>query len=239
MVCGDGILARALCALLAFALAGCSLPSIGTNDAGGHSAQEIRKSLRITEDFREQFIHGEKGSSFQKYVVLHDSEGKGTATELIDWWAGNDNRVATHFVVNKDGSIVQCVPIDAIAHHAGFGNTGNNAAYGVEDESRDDRVGTVWLGDWAADYGMNSYSIGIAMVHAGEPGEEYPEEQLRSVDGLIAYIDAYYGFQSQIIEHRDWRTDCESCSAEFAPYLESYKQTRTHDGLTGAVSPDE
>ena len=80
---------------------------------------------------------------------------------MVEYWDGNGAGVAAHFVINKDGSIVQCVPLDSITHHAGFGDTGHNEAYGVEDESRDDKEGTTSIGSSFADYGMNSYSIGI------------------------------------------------------------------------------
>ena len=201
-----------------------------TLDTANMTPAEIRATLNITEDFRDVLIHGEKPAEFQKYIVMHDTEGEGDAASVVDWWASNGSLVASHFVVNKDGSIVQCVPLDKIAHHAGFGDAGHNEEFGVTDESRDDKKGTTPIGDWAPDYGMNSYSVGIEMVHVGESHQGYPEEQLRAVDGLIAYIDAYYGFQSAIIEHSDWRTGNSDCSEEFQPYLQNLQKTRTHDG---------
>ena len=191
------------------------------------SASSLRASLGISEDYRSSFVHGEKGAAYQKYIVLHDTEGESDPWSVIDYWDGNGNLVAAHFIVGKDGSIVQCVPLDNIAHHAGFGDTGHNAAYGVEDESRDDKLGTVSIGDWATDYGMNSYSVGIEMVHVGGSGY-YPEEQLAAVDALIAYIDAYYGFESEIIDHKAWRTGNSDTSPEFATYLANYQDHRTH-----------
>ena len=83
------------------------------------------------------------------------------------------------------------------------------------------------IGDWAADYGMNSYSVGIEMVHVGGSGD-YPQEQLQAVDALIAYIDAYYGFESEIIDHKAWRSGNSDTSAEFAGYYENYRTYRTH-----------
>ena len=83
-----------------------------------------------------------------------------------------------HFVVGRDGSIVQCVPLDRIAHHAGFGDAGHNAQFGVEDESRDDKRASFPIGDWAPDYGMNSHSVGIELVHVGGAGE-YPQPSWR------------------------------------------------------------
>ncbi|MBQ9067477.1 MAG: N-acetylmuramoyl-L-alanine amidase, partial [Eggerthellaceae bacterium] len=193
--------------------------------------QESRPSpanLSIAEDYRASFVHGDKGAQYQKYIVLHDTESEADAYSVIGYWDGNGAGVAAHFVVNKDGSVVQCVPMDKITHHAGFGDTGHNASFGVEDESRDDKVGTTPIGDWAADYGMNSYSIGIEMVHVGGSGY-YPEEQLQAVDALIAYIDSYYGFQSTIIDHKEWRSGNSDTSPEFAGYLANYQDHRTHN----------
>ena len=192
--------------------------------------EAMRQMLNIEEESRDSFVHGYKGSEFQKYIVLHDTEGDGDPLNVISYWDYSGQGVASHFVIGKDGRIVQCVDIDSIAHHAGYGDAGHNEFFGVEDESRDDFVGTVPIGDWAPDYGMNSYSIGIEMVHVGGEGF-YPEEQLVALDKLIAYIDAYYGFESGIIDHKEWRSYNSDTSPEFADYLESYKQTRTHDGL--------
>lgn len=191
------------------------------------SADELRATLNLSEDYRASFVHGDKGAEHQKYIMLHDTEGDGDAASVISYWDGNGAGVAAHFVINKDGSIVQCVPLDKITHHAGFGDTGHNALYGTEDESRDDKVGTTPIGDWAADYGMNSYSIGIEMVHVGGSGP-YPEAQLEALDNLIAYIDAYYGFESEIIDHKAWRSGNSDTSAEFAEHLDSYQTRRTH-----------
>ena len=191
-------------------------------------AAELRAKLDIEEDYRESFVHGDKPAKYQKYIVLHDTEGDGPASGVVEYWDGSGSGVAAHFVVNKDGSIVQCVKLDKIAHHAGFGDTGHNEKYGVEDESRDDKVGTVELGEGVEDYGMNSYSIGIEMVHVGGEGD-YPEEQLEALDGLIAYIDAYFGKESKIIDHKAWRTGNSDTSEEFAEYLKNYQDHRTHE----------
>lgn len=206
-----------------------TIASIISEANAAAQAAEARSQLVISEDFRESFVHGSKGPEFQKYIVLHDTESDSPAASIIDWWDSNGNQVAAHFIVDKDGSIVQCAPLDTIVHHAGFGDAGHNAAFGVEDESRDDKAGTQPVGDWAPDYGMNSYSVGIEMVHVGGSGD-YPEAQLKALDGLIAYIDAYYGFESEITDHKAWRTGNSDTSPEFAAYFENYKMARTHEG---------
>lgn len=195
----------------------------------GLSAQQAKRKLNLTEDYsHKQFVHGEKPAKYQKYIVLHDTEGEGSAKSVIRSWAANGNLIAAHFVVNRDGSIVQCVPLDKIAHHAGYGNPGKNKKYGVVDESRDDKLGPRKATKSLPDYGMNSYSVGIEMVHV-TGGSDYTEAQLKAVDGLIAYIDAYYGFESAIIDHKAWRAGNSDTSAAFASYLKNYQDHRTHD----------
>ena len=236
----------ACAALLAFALAGCASASAPSSSSASSSASlavsdhaassgassesaadAARAALRLTEDYRESFVHGDKPAQYQKYIVLHDTEGDGDAAGVVDYWDGAGNGVAAHFVVNKDGSVVQCVSLDKIAHHAGFGDAGHNDLYGVPEDGRDDRMGTVPIGDWAPDYGMNSWSVGIELVHVGD-GSDYPQEQLDALDALIAYIDAYFGNQSQIIDHNDWRSGNSDTSPEFASYLANYQDHRTH-----------
>lgn len=200
---------------------------VTSSEQAAQNAAQAKAKLRLTEDYRKSFAHGEKPAEYQKYIVLHDTEGDGEASGVVNYWDGSGSGVASHFVVNKDGSIVQCVPLDKIAHHAGFGDTGNNEKYGIKEDGRDDRVGTVPVGDWASDYGMNAWSIGIEMIHVGGSGD-YPPEQLQAVDDLIAYIDAYYGKESAIIDHKAWRSGNSDTSAEFARYLANYQDHRTH-----------
>lgn len=200
---------------------------IGNKAAQATDVVEARlERLDIVEDMRPAFDHGEKGREFQRYIVLHDTESEADAASIVEYWDQAGAGVAAHFIVNRDGSIVQCVPLDRIAHHAGFGDTGHNELYGVMDESRDDKVGTVPIGGDMADYGMNSYSVGIEMAHVG--GQDYPEAQLEAVDALIAYVNSYYGFESRIIDHKGWRTGNSDTSPEFAAYLANYQAKGTH-----------
>lgn len=221
------------------AMAGCTPGSNGRN-AGSDGentamnvsdtrvlAEQLRSQLDISECMFDDFVHGEKPAEFQKYIVLHDTQMDLDALAIANWWEENGNLVSAHFIVNKDGSIVQCAPLDAIVHHAGFGDTGHNKQFGVEDESHDDKKATEPIGDWAADYGMNSYSVGIEIVHVGGEGD-YPEAQLKALDDLIAYIDAYFGFESEITDHKAWRTGNPDTSTEFTDYLDCYQKHRVH-----------
>ena len=207
--------------------------ALSSEESSGEEADELpdaealRAQLGIVEDYRAEFSHGSKGADYQRYIMLHDTESDADPLTIVDYWDDADNGVAAHFVVGKDGTIVQCVPLDEIAHHAGYGDAGHNDRYGLVEDGRDDMVGTVPIGSWVPDYGMNAYSVGIEMVHVGGEGA-YPEAQLEAVDALIAYIDAYYGFESEIVDHKAWRTGNSDTSAEFVDYLANYQSSRVH-----------
>lgn len=235
------------CMALALCLGGCAAEQpqeehepLAVSEAPADSAQDqapqepaqptevdLRAQLDLTEDYRDAFVHGEKGAEFQKYIVLHDTESEADGESVVSSWDNAGIGVAAHFIVNKDGSIVQCVDMDKIAHHAGWGDTGHDESFGVTDESRDDKVGQKTAPSWAKDYGMNSYSVGVEMVHVGGSGD-YPTAQLEALDKLIAYIDAHYGSESTIIDHKMWRSGNSDTSPEFATYLANYQDHRSY-----------
>lgn len=199
-----------------------------SSDLLARRAEALLAQLDLVQDIRPEFDHGPKDAAHQRYIVLHDTEGTGDPENVVSWWSSSGNLVAAHFVVGTDGHIVQCVPLDRIAHHAGYGDTGHNELFGITEDGRDDMAGSVPLGPSFADYGMNAWSVGIELVHVGGSGD-YPEAQLEALDGLIAYIDAYYGFQSEICDHKAWRSGNSDTSPEFAGYLANYRDHRTHD----------
>jgi N-acetyl-anhydromuramyl-L-alanine amidase AmpD len=199
----------------------------GARGTGAEGDAGLPSAPPIVEDLRPSLYHGEKGAEYQNYIVLHDTEGSDKPASVIDSWDLSGALSAAHFVIGADGSIHQCVPLDVIAHHAEYGDAEHNRDYATPEDGRDDKAGAVWIGDWAPDYGMNAYSIGIELVHASGSGP-YPQAQLEALDALIAYIDAYYDFESTIIDHKTWRSGSSDTSPEFAEHLYSYQTTRKH-----------
>ena len=202
------------------------IAEVGVHIAGRvELASQVEPVLKV--DIREQFIHGDKDAEHTRWIVIHDTAGKGGGSYVINWWARNGREVASHFIIDRDGTIWQAVPLDKIAHHAGFGDAGHNEAFDVPEDGRDDRRATRILKNYP-DYGMNSWSIGIELVHlAGQEGG-YPEAQLAALDALIAYIDLWCGTECPITIHREWRTSNGDTSLEFDPYLANYRDHRTH-----------
>ena len=190
------------------------------------------KDSQIKKMWYKPFIHGTKKAGQQRYIVLHDTESYAGPAGIVDGWkSDNGGTVAAHFVVGRDGTVVQTAKMKRILHHAGFGGPGNyDKKYGVGKNNckgtGDNLVGTVqWAG--YTSYGMNSYSIGIEMCHVG--GQNYTAKQLKAVDRLIAYIDQCYdGYGGKIIDHKDWRPSNSDTDSKFAKYLKNYKKYRKH-----------
>ncbi|MDO4503268.1 MAG: peptidoglycan recognition family protein [Coriobacteriia bacterium] len=197
------------------------------NPADEAGVRRALAGLDFTQDFQKDLVQGEKPSEFQKYIVLHDTECIASPAAIYDMWNSDGNHIGAHFVIGTDGKVMQGIPLEKICHHAGFGDTGHNKLYGTTDESRDAKKGTQEIGSWAADYGMNSYSIGIEIVHQGQK-KGYPKKQLQALDQVIAYIDAYFGTQSKIIDHKAWRSGNSDTSKAFAKYLKSYQDHRSY-----------
>lgn len=209
--------------------------------ASEHKAREqaIFEALGVVLDLRPSLDHGQKGADYQRYLVLHDTDVDASAAQIVDAWESQGTGIAAHFVVDKDGAVRQCVDLDRIAHHAGYGDTGHNLAFGVQEDGRDDKGPGAGdfsqpLGPDYADYGMNSHSVGIELVHLGVPGEEYPQAQLDALDLLVEMIDKHYraaglADAGAIIDHKAWRTTNPDTSPEFSQYLASYVTLRRHD----------
>ncbi|MBR1611168.1 MAG: N-acetylmuramoyl-L-alanine amidase, partial [Methanobrevibacter sp.] len=179
--------------------------------------------------------HGDLPKDKVKYIVLHDTEsGTDDAQAIINAW--KNNVIASHFIVDKNGTIYQTVPIDKIAHHAGEGTSGANNSFEIVQE-RDDMVGA----SSTSDYAMNAWSIGIEMIHEHD-GSEYPEAQLNAVDSLIAYLDQELGHTPTIIDHKGWSGSRKQDVDDSFP-LEKYKTSRAHSGsanncVTDGLSTD-
>jgi N-acetylmuramoyl-L-alanine amidase len=88
-------------------------------------------------------------------------------------------KVSAHFVVDKDGTIIQMVPLTKRAWHAGV--------------SSFDGV-----------YGVNDYSIGIEMTNMNNGKDPYPEAQYLAVARLIHNIRRHYNIpNNRIVSHAE------------------------------------
>ncbi|MDE2126607.1 MAG: N-acetylmuramoyl-L-alanine amidase [Armatimonadetes bacterium] len=109
-------------------------------------------------------------------VVLHATVLT-SLNETVAAFEDPDRKVSAHFVVDKDGTVVQMVPVERRAWHAGV-----SVLDGVP------RV--------------NDYSVGIEMVNRNDGKDPYPPAQVAAVAGIIRLLRSRYTIpDSRIVSH--------------------------------------
>jgi N-acetylmuramoyl-L-alanine amidase len=95
-------------------------------------------------------------------LVLH-STAQEEIGQTISLFSNPESKVSAHFVVGKDGKVIQMVPIERWAWHAGVSQLN-----GISN--------------------VNSYSIGVEMVNRNDGHDPYPEAQYRAVAGIVRLL---------------------------------------------------
>lgn len=81
-----------------------------------------------------------------KFLIIHYTAAGGY-TGSVNWFANPNSKVSAHLTIGRDGTIVQSVPFDDRAWHAGTSS---------------------WIGDDGTKYkSLNHHSIGIELANAG------------------------------------------------------------------------
>lgn len=95
-------------------------------------------------------------------VVLHATATK-SLDETLAIFSDPAQKVSAHFVVDKDGTVVQTVPAQNRAWHAGVSRLGNET-------------------------GVNDFSVGIEMVNADDGRDPYTDRQYAAVAAIIRLL---------------------------------------------------
>jgi N-acetyl-anhydromuramyl-L-alanine amidase AmpD len=112
-------------------------------------------------------------------IVLHHTAVAANAQSTANFFADPKSKVSAHFVVDRDGSVIRCVPDDKRAWHAG-----RSSFNGVGD--------------------VNNYSLGIEISNAGDGVDPYPAAQVATVVKLVAYLAQTYKIPlANVTRHRD------------------------------------
>ena len=102
--------------------------------------------------------HGERADGRKPDMILLHYTGMGTALGALDWLCRAESQVSSHYFIHEDGTVIQLVPEERRAWHAGKGS-------------------------WHKQGDINSQSIGIEIANAGHPGglPHFPNEQIAAV----------------------------------------------------------
>ncbi len=99
-------------------------------------------------------------------IVLHATV-EPTTEGTIGIFLSPARQVSAHFVVGRDGRIVQMVPIEKRAWHAG-------------------------VSTWDGMKDINNVSVGIEMVNLNDGKDPYPDAQYQAVAGIIRFVRSRY-----------------------------------------------
>jgi len=146
-------------------------------------------------------------------LVIHFTSGA-SARSSAEWFRSPENRSSSaHLVIDRDGTILQCVPFDTVAWHAGRSQWKdivglNRRSIGIELANWGDltRRGSAWV----AGNGMPIADPVIAVHKNGNPDgsrapigwEPYPEAQMKSLGEAARALVATYGI-AEIVGHDD------------------------------------
>ncbi|MFN3430772.1 MAG: N-acetylmuramoyl-L-alanine amidase, partial [Candidatus Sericytochromatia bacterium] len=112
-------------------------------------------------------------------IVLHHTAGGGTAQDVGRYFQNPANEVSSHYIVGKDGTIVQPVADGDRSWHAGPS----------EFKGRTD---------------VNDFSLGIEIVNRGDGKDPYTDAQYVALGKLVAFMMSEYGIpMDRLTGHKD------------------------------------
>ena len=149
-----------------------------------------------------------------KVIVMHFTFG-GTARSSADWFRSpqNSGKSSAHVVIERDGSVIQCVPFTTFANHAGkstwTGAVGmNRHSFGIEMANwgyltRKPDGWTTWTGQLIADPVLAVHKNGNPDGSATPLGwEPYRAAQIEAAEGIARALIAKFGCD-EIVGHED------------------------------------
>ncbi|MGQ3076491.1 MULTISPECIES: N-acetylmuramoyl-L-alanine amidase [Rhizobium/Agrobacterium group] len=125
--------------------------------------------------------HGERVGVERPDILLLHYTGMPSAEGAQAWLCAPESQVSSHYLVHEDGRVVQMVPEERRAWHAG-------------------------KSIWGGETDINSRSIGIEIANAGHPGglPDFPEKQLESVIELCLECVSRHGIAPErVLAHSD------------------------------------
>jgi N-acetylmuramoyl-L-alanine amidase len=150
--------------------------------------------------------HSERKASKITAIICHYTAG-GSLSGTVNWFQNPASKVSSHYVVGKDGKVVQMVPLDQAAWHAGTSTLAgvegvNQFSIGIEIVNwgkltkRDSRFYT---------YNGQEYHGPEAIKAEGAYWEPYTDEQYKALARLASALIAKYPIQ-HITGHSDVAT---------------------------------
>jgi N-acetylmuramoyl-L-alanine amidase len=150
------------------------------------------------------------GEITPEVVVLHDTAGRLTKGNSARYLQNNDSKVSVHFVIERDGSLEQQVPVNRRANHAGKSNyhgrkNCNDFSIGIElvNPGRltpNNLTATAWYG---LAFDVREFDLQLADTphHGRGMWVPYTEEQIETLINLLRDLFRSYETLSDITTH--------------------------------------
>ena len=125
--------------------------------------------------------HGSRAPGCAIDMVLLHYTGMRDGSSAIEWLCNPVSQVSSHYVVEEDGTILQLVPDERRAWHAGRSS-------------------------WAGETDINSVSIGIEIVNGGHDYDlpAFPQPQIEAVTRLCRALTLRYRIAPErVLAHSD------------------------------------
>jgi N-acetylmuramoyl-L-alanine amidase len=135
-------------------------------------------------------------------IILHDTANRAQPGETVRWFSSKECKTSAHFVVERDGKIIQMVDLDRKAYHAGVsafkGKPGcNSFAIGIEIDNpgKLTKEGKAWFHK-KTDAGYQGTVHKATKEHGDGYWLPYTEKQIHAVTELCdALAEAYPSIQ--------------------------------------------
>ena len=139
-----------------------------------------------------------------RLIVIHDTAGRLEKGSSVAWFQSAECQTSAHFVIELDGTIVQMVPVNKKAAHAGE-STWNGAKFcnafsvGIEivNPGRLDQAGKAWFGQCFRGEFCETDAHGKGLWLP------YTPAQIEAVIRISKSIAAHYADVNEIVGHHD------------------------------------
>ncbi len=148
-----------------------------------------------------------------RFLIIHYTAGR-SLESTVRWFKNPDASASAHLVIGRDGKIVQMVPFDKKAWHAGQSRSGsvvglNSHSIGIELDNAGELTRRA-AGGWAAWFGGHFADDAVVVARhkhdtpAADPSgwHAYPEAQLNALMEVAAALQAAYRFEA-VLGHDD------------------------------------
>jgi N-acetylmuramoyl-L-alanine amidase len=153
------------------------------------------------------------GTISPRFLIIHYTAGRSLESS-VSWFKNPEATASAHLVIGRDGEIVQMVPFNKKAWHAGKSRWGdviglNNHSIGIELDNAGELTRKA-SGGWKAWFGGHYDEDEVVVArHKNDPPtaepsgwHDYPEAQLQALMDVAAALQAKYKFEA-VLGHDD------------------------------------